>query len=238
MTITEAADPGAMVRAMRAMQFSDTMLPVGSFSFSNGLETGVAEGLIVDEPSLREFVAASVHQAAGCDGIAVLHAHRAATAQDPTGVAEADAAVWERKLNEEARTMVTRMGRKAAELGLRLVPGSAPIGDWLAQIKAGATPGTYPATQGLILAEVGGTEEEAFGVHQYGIAATVLGAALRLVRVDHLDAQKILYDVNASIGEDYERIRGLGLDDMSTFAPMLDIFASIHVGSHVRMFMN
>ncbi|MGI6796535.1 urease accessory protein UreF [Gordonia sihwensis] len=241
MTTTDVTETGAVpdiTRFMRAMQFSDTMLPVGSFSFSNGLETAVAEGLVTDAESLRQFVQVCVKQGASCDGIAVLHAHRAALACDDAGLADADFAVIERKLNEEGRVMVTRMGRKLAELGLRLAPESAPIADWLERIKSGEVPGTYPATRALVLAEIGAGEQESFGIHQYGVAATVVGAALRVVRVDHMDTQQILFDVGATADEDYHAVKDLSLDDMSTFAPMLDIFAPIHVRSHVRMFLN
>ncbi len=97
---------------MRMMQFSDSMFPVGSFSFSNGLESAVAQGIVTDGPSLREFVLSAAHQGATCDGIAVLAAHRGATAGDFSAILAADHAVIERKLNEEARTMSTRMGKK------------------------------------------------------------------------------------------------------------------------------
>ncbi|ATI35394.1 urease accessory protein UreF [Rhodococcus erythropolis] len=237
MTLSSEGSGLSINRAMRMMQFSDSMFPVGSFSFSNGLESAVAQGIVTDGPSLREFVLSAAHQGATCDGIAVLAAHRGATAGDFSAILAADHAVIERKLNEEARTMSTRMGKKLAELGGRLA-GETLFNKWLAAIASGETPGTYPVGLGIAFAEMGSPEEDAFTVNQYGVAMTLLGAALRIVRVDHLATQEILFEVNQSAGREYAAVRDYGLDDMSNFAPMIDILAAVHVKAHVRMFMN
>ncbi|ARE32158.1 MULTISPECIES: urease accessory protein UreF [Rhodococcus] len=237
MTLSSEGSGLSINRAMRMMQFSDSMFPVGSFSFSNGLESAVAQGIVTGGPSLREFVLSAAHQGATCDGIAVLAAHRGATAGDFSAILAADHAVIERKLNEEARTMSTRMGKKLAELGGRLA-GETLFNKWLAAIASGETPGTYPVGLGIAFAEMGSPEEDAFTVNQYGVAMTLLGAALRIVRVDHLTTQEILFEVNQSAGREYAAVRDYGLDDMSNFAPMIDILAAVHVKAHVRMFMN
>lgn len=237
MTLSSEGSGLSINRAMRMMQFSDSMFPVGSFSFSNGLESAVAQGIVTGGPLLREFVLSAAHQGATCDGIAVLAAHRGATAGDFSAILAADHAVIERKLNEEARTMSTRMGKKLAELGGRLA-GETLFNKWLAAIASGETPGTYPVGLGIAFAEMGSPEEDAFTVNQYGVAMTLLGAALRIVRVDHLTTQEILFEVNQSAGREYAAVRDYGLDDMSNFAPMIDILAAVHVKAHVRMFMN
>ncbi|EME20234.1 urease accessory protein UreF [Rhodococcus qingshengii] len=237
MTLSSEGSGLSINRAMRMMQFSDSMFPVGSFSFSNGLESAVAQGIVTGGPSLWEFVLSAAHQGATCDGIAVLAAHRGATAGDFSAILAADHAVIERKLNEEARTMSTRMGKKLAELGGRLA-GETLFNKWLAAIASGETPGTYPVGLGIAFAEMGSPEEDAFTVNQYGVAMTLLGAALRIVRVDHLATQEILFEVNQSAGREYAAVRDYGLDDMSNFAPMIDILAAVHVKAHVRMFMN
>ena len=237
MTLSSEGSGLSINRAMRMMQFSDSMFPVGSFSFSNGLESAVAQGIVTDGPSLREFVLSAAHQGATCDGIAVLAAHRGATAGDFSAILAADHAVIERKLNEEARTMSTRMGKKLAELGGRLA-GETLFNKWLAAIASGETPGTYPVGLGIAFAEMGSPEEDAFTVNQYGVAMTLLGAALRIVRVDHLATQEILFEVNQTAGHEYAAVRDYGLDDMSNFAPIIDILAAVHVKAHVRMFMN
>jgi urease accessory protein len=222
---------------MRILQFGDSMLPVGAFSFSNGLEVAVQTGMVHDLDTLRQFVHTATEQAATGDGIAVLAAHRGARTGAFAQIVEADRAVYHRKLNEEMRTMTVRMGRKLAELAVHVL--SAPgVNDWLAAIKVGNTPGTYPVGQALVFTALGLAEQDTFAVHQYGVASMMLGAALRLLKVNYLDAQAILFEINSAAASAYERVRGAALEDMSTFAPVMDVLAAVHVKSTLRMFMN
>lgn len=75
-------------------------------------------------------------------------------------------------------------------------------------------------------------------VHQYGVAMAVLSAALRLVKVDHVDTQTILFKLNDNIEHDYAVAATRRLEDMAGFAPVVDMLAAVHVKAHVRMFMN
>jgi urease accessory protein len=222
---------------LKFLQFGDSVLPVGAFSFSNGLESAIQQQIVTDRESLREFIEVAAEQAAFVDGIALLAAYRAARAGDFPAVCRADAAVYNRRLNEEQRTMTIRMGRKLAELSVHI--GSAPlVGEWIEAIRQGATPGTYPVAQGIAFANMGLSETEAFAAHQYGVVSMMLGAALRLMKLHYLDSQSILFAINARADALYERIADSTLDDMSAFSPLTDILAAVHVRSHVRIFMN
>ena len=74
----------------RLLQFTDSTFPVGTFSFSNGLETAQFENMVKDADTLREFVWSQSLQAAFSDGVAAIHAHRAYLKGDYTGIADAD----------------------------------------------------------------------------------------------------------------------------------------------------
>lgn len=223
---------------MRTLQFGDSMLPVGAFSFSNGLEAAVQEKIVHDISTLREFVLTAVEQTASGDGIALLEAHRAARAGEFDRIVAADHAVFCRKLNEEMRTMIVRMGRKLAEMAIHVLPPVPLVSQWLDEIKRGALPGCYPVGQGIVFASLDLSERDAFAVHQYGIATMMLGAALRLMKVSYLDTQAILFEVNQMADATYGTIASADLEDMATFAPTIDILAAVHVKSRIRMFMN
>ena len=222
---------------MRLLQFGDSTLPVGAFSFSNGLESAIQVGVVHDLTTLREFVRASVKQAATSDGIAVLIAFRSAQVNDSSSIDRADRAVYNRKLNEEVRTMTVRMGRKLAQVCDR-VSASDVVSSWRSRIEAGKTPGCYPVGQGLVFAGLGLSEQDAFAVHQYGIANMMISASLRLMKLHYLDAQAVLSEVNSEAQSDYQQVADKSLEDMMTFAPTIDILASVHVQAKVRMFMN
>jgi urease accessory protein len=223
--------------AMRLLQFGDSLLPVGSFSFSSGLEAAVQLGEVNDEATLSEFVRTTVRRAATSDAIALLHAHRAACDRDLDHAIAADRALYQRKFAEEARTMTVRMGRMLGEV-TAATTGSPLIDLWLRHVQAGRTPGTYPVGLGVLFAELGSPEDHAFAVHQYGVAMTTLSAALRLMKIDHRQTQKILYLMAGAGEDDYASARQASLTEMASFAPMADILAAVHVRSHVRMFMS
>ncbi len=227
----------SILETMRILQFGDSVLPVGAFSFSNGIESAVQQGVVSDVASLRQFVRTAAIQAGTSDGVALLEAFRASARDDQARIERADHAVFIRKLNEEMRTMTVRMGQKLAELATAVMP-SNQVSAWLAAIKAGTTPGTYPVGQALVFSALGLSERETFAAHQYGVASMMVSSALRLMKLNYLDAQSILFEVNGEAEKTYDRVADAGLDDMATFAPTLDVLAALHVRSKIRMFMN
>lgn len=229
--------PSGMVHLARLLQFSDSTLPIGSFAFSNGLESALQTGVVSDPDSLLKYVDLILRQTARMDGIALLHAHRAARAGDYEAVLLADSELFCRRVGEEQQLMLTRVGKKFAELVLKIMP-SPMLERWLDDIKANATPGCLPIGQAIALAHMGVDEVEAFVMHQYGIASMILSAALRLMRIDHLDTQRILFAAQGRVEGDYQAVHDLSLDEMASFAPVFDVLVAHHTTTHVRLFMN
>ena len=77
----------------------------------------------------------------------------------------------------------------------------------------------------------GAPEEDAFAVHQYGVAFMMLSAALRLMRVDHLDVQTILFEVDAlAPRRPTRRSQARPSTTWRRSLPMVDVLAAVHVG--------
>lgn len=229
-------DPKTLA-VMHMLQFTDSTFPVGTFSFSNGLETAAFENMVHDAATLRDFVWSQAVQSAWSDGVAAIQAHRACLKGDYEAVAEADRTLMLFKMNDEARLMLRRMGKKFAELASRLFDNPL-ITHWLADIKSEAVPGTFPVAQGLAYAAAGVGEREMFCACQYGVMNMVLSAALRCVKVSHYDTQAILFELAGRTGSLYDEAAQMGLMDMNAFFPQLDILASLHEKGNMRMFMN
>ena len=226
-----------MMKVMRLLQFTDSAFPVGTFSFSNGLETASFEKIVKDAKTLEAFARSQSHQAAYSDGVACLQAYRAFKKGDYKKCLMIDKYLYGFKMNDEARQMATRMGKKFAELGTRLYADSF-LNDWLKEISEGKTPGMYPVAQGIIFALAGVSEKDLFCSHQYGVINMVLGAALRCVKVSHYDTQLILEKLSEETGRLYDEASKMELKDMNAFYPELDILASLHEKGNMRMFMN
>jgi urease accessory protein len=235
MTVHSA--PGTAASLARMLQFGDSMFPIGAFAFSGGLESAVQKRVVTDAATLEAFARTAVEQAAMGDGIAVVWAHRAAAARDVDELVRIDERVYARKLSSETRTMSVRMGKKFAEMGAEVT--AAPLlADWRDRIGSGTTPGCYPVALAVNFAVQGLPAHDAFVVHQYGVAAMILSAALRLMKIGHVDTQRMLYRLTADADAAYEVAARARLADMAGFAPLTEVLAAAHVKAHVRLFMN
>lgn len=227
----------SLATIMRLLQFTDSTFPVGTFSFSNGLETASFEHIVTDAKTLEAFTRSQARQAAFSDGVAAILTHRAFSKGDYEKCRDIDRHLIMFKMNAEARLMITRMGKKLAELAVRLFD-SPLISCWLSEIHSEDTPGTYPVAQGMTFATAEISEKELFCSHQYGIVNMVLSAALRCVRVSHYDTQLILEKLSNEVEQLYDEASQMELQDMNAFYPELDILASLHEKGNMRMFMN
>lgn len=226
-----------ITRLMRLLEFSDSAFPVGTFSFSNGLESAAFEGLVYNADSLEQYTRTALQQTIYSDAIAALIAFRAAAEKNYELVQEADRQVILCKMNTEARQMLTRMGKKMAEICTQITDSSM-MRRWLEDIREQKVAGTYPISQAIYFQQNGSTEMDLFVAIEYGAINMILNAALRCVKVSHYETQAILYRLCAEAAADYDLVRELTFEDMKAFAPEMDIMASMHEKGKMRMFMN
>jgi urease accessory protein len=237
MTAADRAAATGTALLARALQFGDSVFPVGGFAFSGGLESAIQKRVVTDTETLQTYTRTMLEQAALGDGVALVWAHRAAAGADLDEVVRIDERVLARKLSSETRMMSVRMGKKFAEMGAAVI--EAPLlAAWRERIDAGATPGCYAVSLAVNFAAQDLSARDAFVVHQYGVAAMILSAALRLMKVSHVDTQRILYRLDAGADAAYEAAAATRLEDMAGFAPLAEILAAVHVKAHVRLFMN
>lgn len=231
------SDTSTLLSLFRLAQLSDSALPVGSFSFSLGLEAAVAERLVSDLATLEEYTRGALQSAAECDGVALLEGFRAASMDNHHRLLEADHRLFSFKSAEEVRRMTCKMGHRLAELLHSIAPStlSKRFTEW---IESGITKGTYPIAQAVAGVTLGTSERALFAAHLYGTASMILSASLRLMRLSHFDTQRILFRMGSLCEGLYDRFSECSLEDMSSFAPTLSLAASLHERGQGRLFMN
>ena len=215
------------------------MLPVGAFAFSGGLESAIQKGVVTDAATLLAFARTAVEQAARGDGIARdLRASRRVQPATSTSWSGSTSACYARKLYERDPHDVRAHGPEVRRAGVAGDRRRRCCADWRERIRQAAHRLLSRSPWPPISRRWGWRRATAFAVHQYGVAAMMLGAALRLMKISHVDTQRMLYRLNADVAAAYETAAAAGLSDMAGFAPLTEILAAVHVKAHVRLFMN
>ncbi len=171
------------------LQHGDSFFPSGAVSFSWGVETLAADGKVAKAEDVARFL---THQLAGRWAVSDRPVLMAALAADGdlATVAAADLVMETNSLAAEQREGSRRMGAALLNVHTRLETRGAK--DYQARVRGGEAPGHVAAVQGLLWSALGLDADSACRVAAHGLAVNILGAALRLGIIGHIDSQTIL----------------------------------------------
>ena len=156
-------------------------------------------------------------------------------ATDPDRVAEADALLEAMTLAAELRDGSRRSGRAMLKVHKALgTAGAAAYGDL---VSAGRAPGHGAAVQGLVWRGVGLDLGAAEALSAHSLAIGILGAALRLGLIGHVDAQRTLQAVRPALARLLQD-PAPALDDLHAFTPEAEIAVMRHETATTRLFAN
>lgn len=226
-----------MAQIMHLLQLSDSALPVGMFSFSAGLESAIAEGVVCDITTLNSYVRDMVERTLTSDCIVALAARRASLRDDWDSLRRIDQAANLNRLSEEQRRMSQRMGRKLTELAAEITDLHRVVA-WAEASRRGDVVPSLAATQGVIASAIGIGERFLTTSLLYGATSMILSAALRLMRISHIETQRILFAIGSDTEHLFERIASADIEDICAFSPQADLLASLHEKGNNRMFMS
>jgi urease accessory protein len=219
-----------------ALQLGDSFFPSGLYTLSHGLESFVQAGVVTSAEELEGLLEDYVLSVAGpSDAVAASEAARAINSGDVDLVVEVDRLLWSMKLAHEAVVAACRTGRRLAALAADLSTLAA-VGEYDTRVVAGEAPGTYAVGVGVLACAWGLQPEQAAAVELYSLVSGLLGAALRIVRMDHAQAQVILQQMRPSVAAVAARAARTSYLDMVAFAPRVDIMQMRHVEASVRLF--
>lgn len=219
---------------LAALQHGDSFFPGGATAFSWGLETLSAEGEVTSAGDVERFVEGQLaHRWAPADWPALVAAR--AAAGDLQQVAEVDRLVEALTLSRELREGSRRSGLALLAAHGRL--GSAEATAYRRLVRAGKCPGHLAVMQGLLWGALGFSEREAGAVSAHLFCIGLLGAALRLGLIGHLDAQTAITRLRPLLAGLLES-PAVPLQRMGVFAPAAEIAAMRHETMTARLFAN
>ena len=217
-----------------ALQYADSFFPSGSIAFSWGLETLRADGEIVSAEQVAQFLEGHlVHRWASFDAPVLVAAMRAGGRFER--LADLDDLVEAMTLATELREGSRRAGASLLKVHVGLgTPGAAEYRQKIAERKVR---GHLPVVQGMLWNATGLAEEAGRAVSAHTLCTGIVGAALRLGMIGHLDAQRILLQVRPVLVE-LLRLPAGHAEALTAYAPHAEIAAMRHEVQDSRLFAN
>lgn len=210
-------------------------LPVGGFSYSEGLEAAIDHGLVHNEASATAWLLDQLHltQARG-DMAAIAQAVPAWQALDTVRLQALNGWVLATRESAEMRLQTEQMGRSLLEW-LRNLQGHCPASPEALQCLA-ALPPTYPLAYALALACAQAPIDQALQAYAFGWAENMAQAALKAVPLGQSSGQRMLAALARAIPEAVRTAQSLSDETRQAFSPMLAILSSRHETQYSRLF--
>lgn len=219
---------------LNALQHGDSFFPSGAASFSWGLEALCEDGTVTNAEDVSQFVIAQVvHRWACFDRGALVAAYRAKA--DLQTLADIDAQVNAQTLSLKMREGSTRTGASILSVYTKL--GHSSASSYQELIRNGEAFGHLTVMQGFLWAMCGLPEREAEVLSAHTLCVGLLGAALRLGAIGHIEAQSILSSTHPVISEVLQK-PAPALDEWRAFTPMTEISVMRHEVADSRLFAN
>lgn len=210
----------------RLLTWLSPAFPVGTFAWSQGLETAIADGRVTDAATLKDWIGGSLsHGALKTDAILLAHAYRG----EADGAALADLA--------ELGLALTAASERHFETSLTGETFGIAARAWPSDVFARLPqPCPYPVAVGAIA-----------GAQQIGLSETLIGyltasvhsqvsVAVRLVPVGQTAGLQVMAGLEGMVADLSRRAPTASLDDIGGIAYAADIAQMRHETIATRVF--
>ncbi|MBE9065722.1 urease accessory protein UreF [Leptolyngbya cf. ectocarpi LEGE 11479] len=192
---------------LKLLQLTSPALPVGAFSYSEGLETLVEQGYLADGAALHSWLVQELRYGSVQLDVAIAaRAHQ--NHQAPDQLRHWNQWLTASRDTAELRQQSWQMGRALVRLGQNLYPELQPT------FAACGTPCNFAVAFGIIAAHWQiDADTMALGYLQ-SWAANLIGAAVKLVPLGQTEGQSCLLQLIPELTTAAERIVALGDDQL------------------------
>jgi len=220
------------------LQLCDTALPIGAFSFSNGLETYTQQGLIHDVATLQQWLEAILHHAVrGSHLLPIALGYRATAAGDWAQLERLDQHLTAMKHARELREASVKTGQGLLRLAVQVWPGPA-VKCLHGLCQQHRVAGHHALVLGVIGCQLRYEERIIIEAAGYQWLSSMISAALRLLPIGQLAGQRLLTMLLPHLPVIADDICQQGWDDLSSAAPEFDIRAMQHETLYSRLFQS
>ena len=217
---------------IQLMWLASPALPIGGFSYSEGLEAAIDKGFVHDEDSACIWLLDQLHHSQARGDMAVIAQMVLAwQANDHARLTELSQWVHATRETAELRLQTEQMGRSMLEwmMNLNLVKT-----EWI-DLCNSLVP-TYPLTFALALSLTDAPLEQCLQTYAFGWAENMVQAALKSVPLGQNSGQRILLALSQNISQAVARALAITDESRQVFSPMLAILSAQHETQYSRLF--
>jgi urease accessory protein len=216
------------------MWLASPALPVGGFSYSEGLEAAVDAQQVADETQAGAWLADQLHLGlARCDLALVASAFPAWQDHDAGRIAALNQWSTTTRETAELRLQSEQMGRSLAEWLKNSAEGSDARIARLAELKPAPA---WPLAFALAAVLAGATRGEALLAYAMNWAEGMVQAAIKAVPLGQRAGQRVLRALLDDIPAAVEQAALVADTERQAFMPMLAILSSRHESQYSRLF--
>jgi urease accessory protein len=231
-SVENPAAPAQMLRLVRLLQLASPALPIGGYSYSQGLESAVEQGVVRDAASAQRWIGDLLAHVVTCGDAAVLWRLTLAAGSDWPAFAQWNA--WFRATRETAE-----LRAETEQMGGSLVKLLADLDLFDAAAREAATraaPVTLPAAFALAARGFALGGESALAAYVWSWLENQVLAAIKLLPLGQVAGQKLLVALGARIPAAIAAATALTAADVASFAPGLALASARHETQYSRIF--
>ena len=210
------------------LQLASPALPVGAYSYSQGLESAIDAGRVRDEAGALRWIGDGLLRVlARYEAPVWLRLHRAFAAGDLAAAKQWNEDVLATRETHELRSESAQMGYSLIQL-LRSLGHECPLG-----VEDGIA---YPAAHAWACTAWNLSGDDGLVAYLYGWTENQVMAALKTVPLGQTAGQRLLLSLRGAIESCAARARDIIDEDLGTQSPMLAILSSRHESQYSRLF--
>jgi urease accessory protein len=220
------------------MQLSDSFFPTGLYATSNGLEFLFSNNEIKGLEDIKNMIKVNIEQQIGSsDCVALVNTLENADIDDFEKIIQIDEILFAMKSIKEIRTASVNSGIQLIKCVSEFMKENKIFNQYQNAIKEKNAYGIFPVAFAICCNALNIKKEKSMTMLLYGFTVSVVGAALRLGLIQHLEGQKIIHEIKPLIIQALEKNINKSIFDMWQFTPQLDIVQMSHEKMDSKMFI-
>ena len=217
---------------LRLLQLASPALPVGGFSYSEGIEAAVAHQWVHDEATAQSWLIDHLHLVQSRSELPVMaQAIPAWQQHDAAQLKHLNNWVMQTRETFEMRLQTEQMGRSLL-IWLRNQFDAEP----LRMKTCEDLPPTWPLALALALSTHGIAVRQGLVAAAFGWAENMVQAAIKAVPLGQLSGQRILAALAAEIPSAVDHAMQMTTENRQAFSPRLAILSARHETQYSRLF--